>query len=382
MNDRSSTDRPCLPEWQAPDLEANVSDCWLTELADCEESNDAEDLAALQHHGIIAGIDQLLRAGHPHPGGRLTAATIHRVAAGMLAQDLAWQRETRRIFQAFAEQGIAALLLKGAALGQYLYPKSYLRIAGDIDILIQAEDKQRARQLLYDLGGRPWLSTESSLLTQEITIELPITSRLSMPVDLHWQLSNRPLLVDIFDWRELWQHSRALEDLDARALHPAHALLHACMHRIGHHGDDHERLIWLSDIHLLWLGFGQQGQQELGQMAADKGIAGITLDALLASSRHYTTAIPESIRQGLAAAARGEATAKLLHRIPGPWFDLRHTRGLGRQLRFATQLLFPTPAYMKARYQLGSSAQLPWAYLRRTVGGIMKQLRATIGHNR
>ena len=55
--------------------------------------------------------------------------------------------EQKRIFEAFSRENIRYVVLKGFAASMY-YPKPYQRMHGDVDLLLTAEDTERAAKLL------------------------------------------------------------------------------------------------------------------------------------------------------------------------------------------------------------------------------------------
>ena len=63
-------------------------------------------------------------------------ASLSRAARTAAAQSLFREAELRRVATVLERHGIRALLLKGNALGQWLYPEPYLRVSGDIDLLL------------------------------------------------------------------------------------------------------------------------------------------------------------------------------------------------------------------------------------------------------
>ena len=58
----------------------------------------------------------------------------------------------REVIPALAEAGVRAIVLKGPAIRQWLYPPSEPRAAVDLDILVAPSDFERTEDILRDLG--------------------------------------------------------------------------------------------------------------------------------------------------------------------------------------------------------------------------------------
>lgn len=62
------------------------------------------------------------------------------------------RRTTGVIVSAFQDESIDCLLVKGIALGSFVYRDPDHRPMRDIDLLVKNDDATRAAQLLFDLG--------------------------------------------------------------------------------------------------------------------------------------------------------------------------------------------------------------------------------------
>jgi hypothetical protein len=117
------------------------------------------------------------------------------------------------VLAAFGALEIRFLVLKGAAFGTTLYEGPALRHSHDIDLLVPAEDSDRAAAALVSRGFA---------LTGPGRLE---HSR-ALPVNLHGRLL--PPQDAAFSFEEVWARSREARfgDRSARILGPADALLH------------------------------------------------------------------------------------------------------------------------------------------------------------
>lgn len=89
-------------------------------------------------------------------------------------REAAQQGEMDRIRREFSEQGIKFILLKGAHL-KALYPHNEMRFMVDMDVLVQKEDVDRAREILISHGLRQKMDNGKDIVLVKIpflTVEL------------------------------------------------------------------------------------------------------------------------------------------------------------------------------------------------------------------
>lgn len=328
---------------------------------------------ALRFHGLSAVAAACAEASL-QPAAR---ARVNEDARAYAAQFMAWRRHWHELLAGFG--ALPVLVLKGAALAHTLYPEPHWRMLGDLDLLIEPEHRARADAALRAAGYRPGLSTGGDLLFAERQYLRRLGEALSSRVDLHWALSNRPVLGSWGTWVELWTDAVEIPALEAHGLSPEHALLQACVHRSGHHrGDD--RMIWLLDIHLLWAGLSTPDQARVAATAAARGIGALLGDGLEAAQRWFGTALDPALAARLRAGARTEAGARVLSSSPSAWQDLVNLPRWRDRFRYLGQILFPPRSYMRARYP--DRGPLPWLYLRRGLGGLRQSLARLRGRAR
>ncbi|MCO5054633.1 nucleotidyltransferase family protein [Thermomonas sp.] len=283
----------------------------------------------------------------------------------------------REAIAALAEGDVRVLVLKGTALAHWLYPQPWQRLGCDVDLLVPelaaaetAVDCLQARDFMLQTSVRP-------AQTAGFEAALEKRGRRGFAVDLHWRIANRAQLAKALTFDELWAASIPLPDLHpaARGLGPLHALLHALLHRVTNFPTgEHDRLIWLFDIHLLARSLDAAQWQTLLALCARRAIATPCLDGLEASRLAFATAIPDAALQSLRAAAAQEhwqlgstldqAAMDRAHLAALPW------RG---KLGWLRRKLFPSPEFMRYRYSIsGTSAALVRAYLTRWVTGVVR----------
>jgi len=295
------------------------------------------------------------------------------------AADLPREQALRDALAALAGAGTPVLLMKGTPLAYSHYPSPWLRPRCDSDLLLpDRAQAERAWGRLRGLGYQRPRGVSGELASTQYSCALPVKGG-GFVLDIHWRLNNHQRFARAFGFEELARAAVAVPALGppARALGPSHALLLAALHRIGHAAEGGaDRLIWIYDLHLLARGLAADQWDELVALAADRGLAKVTLDGLRRSSALFGTALPAGPMEGLQAAAAGEAIS--LAAFYGRWrLELENWRALGglrERAGFLREHLFPSADYLLHRYGRRSRLWLPWLYLHRTLRGVWKRL--------
>ena len=298
--------------------------------------------------------------------------TVRTVAIGTAAGEARRTAELVRMLDRFASDGIETILLKGAAVAQLFYEESWLRPMADVDMLISRSQLATTRETLRSLEYVERLSAGDGTHTQLTFVREAGGTR--HVLDIHWALSNTPALRDVLTWDEAIRDSIKIPGLsNARSLSPAHLLLHASVHRVGHHGCSN-RLIWLVDIHALWQRLDNREREMFWGLAAAKGVRRICSDSILASERwfsHESLEDPAAPYLAPELLERHEASAALLsaptRRAGRVFVELSTIEGWRQRLRWLVSQLFPSPRFMLSRDHPHSLLELPWLYLVRLV---------------
>ena len=354
---------------------------------------DADEAATLADACVVHGVHGLLYhqlAGAPDRWRALAPDLRERLefrAKADLAWELAHKAELNASLAALAEAGVAVLILKGTALAYSLYPVPSIRSRGDSDLLVRADDRPNVSEVLARRGY------ERDTYSRTIGYETNFTKRdgfgFEHVLDVHWRLSSNELFAALFDREEALRDSVALPRLgtQARGLGHVHALLYACVHRAVHFhspyyvdGDAYQernRLIWLYDIKLLAAAFEAADWSSFAEIARDRGVAALCLDALGAAQELLDTAIPAEIAAALAHVEQRELSAQLLSDSGwrSLWVEFWAQRGHGARLRFLRELVFPDRAYMRRKYPRQRPWLLPYLYVRRVFEGAQKRMR-------
>ena len=165
------------------------------------------------------------------------AAKNHRMYEEMLA-----------IVALFAHEGIPVLPLKGPMLALQAYRDLALREFGDLDLLVPAEHRARARQSLAERGYASFFpisaAAEQALLHSPIHYHIALKRELM--VELHWK-TDAEFAIEPKDDPSWWKSLGVTRvgDTDVRVLAPHEQVLALCLHGSKHHWSS---LHWLVDI--------------------------------------------------------------------------------------------------------------------------------------
>ncbi|MGD8686839.1 MAG: nucleotidyltransferase family protein, partial [Syntrophobacterales bacterium] len=98
------------------------------------------------------------------------------------------ERQVQEIIEAFQEEGVRVLVLRGPALAFSLYEDPAMRPSGDLDLLVIPEHVVRARDILESLGytclARRF-ETARDFFREECFVHQENPEN-KFPVDLHW----------------------------------------------------------------------------------------------------------------------------------------------------------------------------------------------------
>jgi hypothetical protein len=307
-------------------------------------------LAAAKAEGVTALVARQLALGEESPLRHAFADA----ARGVAAVSLLHAAECRRIFALLDRAGIPALLLKGPALAAWLYPAPYLRECGDIDLLLpsRAEVARAARvfgQHGYDSGY------EQGEQAYELVCRRDLSASMQVDIDLHWALNNAPVFAGMLAFDELRPAAIALPSVapNALGLAPAHALLHACMHRaINLYTGIGDRLKWLYDLHLLAGRLSAEEWTTLLEFCRRRDVGSVCLSGLDAAAEWFGPAAPADAMAALRSMPLGTGVDgtrlqdwHYMHRM-----NLRALPGWRARLSWLARKAFPTIPHMREMY--------------------------------
>jgi hypothetical protein len=136
-----------------------------------------------------------------------------------------------KIGERLSNNAIQAVLLKGAALHGYIYPKTSFRLGFDVDLLIRADDYDRIGNVLGGLATEvKKFSDDSEIKTLSVERSFVSVNPPLVSLDIHRELTN-PYIYSI-DYNELFNRSLVYpaNEKQFRLLSPEDNLVHFAIH--------------------------------------------------------------------------------------------------------------------------------------------------------
>jgi hypothetical protein len=372
--------------------------------------NTVDDLicAALRGDGSgwpwsdVADTEEFFRRVHVHG----VAGLLHARAASLYwpqdvlarlrheaVQQAMWELRHQQVLiealNALAEAGVEPVLIKGSALAYSLYDDASLRTRGDTDLLVPESKRAQAEQVLLATGFQRAHGMSGEYVSYQANYTRLTPNGSGHTLDLHWKINNSELLSKLFSYDELRRQAQPVPALCAGALAagPVHALLIACMHRSTHkqnpyhvEGEAHhtaDRLIWLFDIKLLAQRFREGDWKEFARLAQAKGLRRVCEEGMRLAKERLGGTYPEALLAAFSALGDDEKPLRYLEgsKMRQQWMDFGALGPLQR-VRFLRELFFPPAEFMLRRHPARGRASLPWLYIGRAAGGVIKALRS------
>ena len=225
----------------------------------------------------------LATAGLPVPAALEAAAKHHRALS---LRDIG---ETLRIAAALDQAEIVHRFLKGAPLGMRAYGNPLLKRSWDIDLLVLPADGVRTAALLHTLDYAEHMPPRTlddveyrrwSVVSKEAEFTSPRGSTL----ELHWRVSDHPLLLPGIDASSPARREMLLGDRSVTTLDDAANLAYLAVHGTIHAWS---RLKWIADFNAFNHSLAPGSRERSAQDARSFGV-GRALDcALLLASRLF-----------------------------------------------------------------------------------------------
>jgi hypothetical protein len=175
------------------------------------------------------------------------------------------------LLESFARQETKVIVLKGPYLAQLIYTDFASRPFRDLDLLIQKEDLDKARQMLVEAGYTLMPGLLADGFFQQHHFSLPFVKEDGVAktyLELHWDLADK-FMGCTLDMEYLWAraHPAVLSDHQTLTLSSedliTHLSLHLDMHgflnraiigrgdepRFIFHASSENRLIWFTDLY-------------------------------------------------------------------------------------------------------------------------------------
>jgi hypothetical protein len=215
-------------------LQATLGTCGLDELSFTPERWErVADLAAK------AGLSPLLFKGLPvaDPSLAIPREVTSRWFREYLAS-AAWNNKLyqhlEQVLASFNREGIPVILLKGIHLMDTLYAERAMRTMGDVDILVQPQDKKRAMQAMLELSYAMHCSVEGVPINHPLHLAFTHSTS-SISVEVHFDVLDPEGPIPL-DRTGLWKRSQLIDihEKSARILAPDDTIVYLCLHLVNH----------------------------------------------------------------------------------------------------------------------------------------------------
>jgi len=288
------------------------------------------------------------------------------------------EKQLRELIEAFKDEGIRALVLRGPGLAWSVYPNPALRPFDDLDLLVLPEQMIKARAVMEKLGYKSLnkkfiLSRDFYREENFIHDKKPADHLL---VDLHWENWE---LYPFFrrngnGIEELFERAVRIESspLSFETLHPVDSLIHSAIHLTVLHKQS-MRLIWIYDIALLAARLQGPTQWEELKERSVAWLARLAVETSLKMAHTWVgLRLPERF-EDFSDWPQPTADEAMVwsHSIDGHWMRvllkkcLSSPSGLLKIARSLFHLLFPHPDIMRYCYPASSNWLLCVSYVKR-----------------
>ena len=273
-----------------------------------------------------------------------------------------------------SQAGIAAIVLKGAALLETVYESIAVRPMLDVDILIRKELVPQALQILAEDGYRQDIEPHSgAAFAFENEILLLKAGIEPIQLEIHWHLFDSPYYQQHLDLDWFWQQARplAIDRNKSLILGPEAQIVHLCGHLALHHSFE-PSILWLVDLAEVVSCYGDDIDWELvmEQARASQLVLSLqrSINQMLAFLR---PSIPSSIVRQIRSMPVDDLENRVfsMHHEPDRsvghyvWSDFVLLPNWRQKTRFLCAKLFPSPTYLRVRYDIASAYQIPLYYI-------------------
>jgi hypothetical protein len=271
-----------------------------------------------------------------------------------------WKQKAEILFSELNKNAIDFLVFKGFAFTYLLYQNSPLRPHSDIDIIIEKKDYDKVRHILVELGYQQFPSRQGQFVSFQNSFYDNKTPQ--AVIDLHWQINNRIEFHQYFTFQDLYRNSIDLktDTFSFKTLGLIDAFILGCFHYQAHRPEDRKH-IWLYDLALLWSELSDSEQFACFDKAKSTQQTTIVMETLKQLKQTYNDCLV--IKLSLIAETN-EATSHYLKPRKNKFSDiiscLKNIKGISNKLKFISEYVFQSRAYVKNRYHLSSNS---WVYL-------------------
>jgi hypothetical protein len=190
-----------------------------------------------------------------------------------------------------------AIVLKGPAISDRLYPDPALRPFGDLDLLIDRAALEQAKRALRGVGYEEQVEYRRGFaIVHGHTIDMRrALGRRSVHVELHWRVSD-DRLGEAISHASLSARAEAIPEIRGAALPSLPDQLLVCAVHLMSHRE--KRLAWLEDIRRLHRAMEAEAWNEAFRRAQDLGLLWVLNRALDYVERYLALTLPRPLAAG------------------------------------------------------------------------------------
>lgn len=336
--------------------------------------------AAAYSHGLQAVVArQLRKAGTIESWPAALRGGLQRAAIQSAAVQVILDAEVVRVLDSLASAGVGALLIKGGGLAHTHYAYPCLRPRTDTDLLIPETAVRTAGHVMTALGYERFNQISGEVVRYQAAFVRAGARGVRHFYDLHWRVSERQRFSSLPAFDECSREASGIPALGEHARTPGavHAMLIACVHRVAHHDDGDEHLIWIYDIDRLARAMSDAERRDLVRQAREHGVAGVCARGLSLARHWFGAPVGDLIAQLTCpeTAAADIFLGAPMRKVDVLLSDLKGLPDWRERIRLLGEHLFPPQAYMLEHYGVTHSLLLPACYLHRMLAGVGPWLR-------
>ena len=307
-----------------------------------------------------------------------------------VARNLFLNQEFFKILDAFSQEHIPLIPLKGIALIQKIFSDIGSRYIGDIDVLVKPGDVLSSAKLLNELGyfNQSCYRFNPEKPYSDYLNSMPFSKPAKIPsfVHLHWHLLNAtiPLSMYRIPMQEVWRSAgpEKCQDKEMLMLDPHHLIVYLCVHAFKHSFNkislfhDIQKAIDFYRDRLDW--------KAITKVAAEWGATLPLYYSLYLTSKILKADIPEHVlstikpkkisKAGYRAASSISGDQLGTHKLVYPLY-LDMLEGSSNRIKFVFFTLFPPPEQLRQIYSVKFKYLLFGYYLKRLGNGLVRFLR-------
>lgn len=205
-------------------------------------------LQLVSYHGVTPLVFRTLSAMCPELVPREALDELRRKSHARILLNRALAQELAEVCQAFKEQGVEAIALKGAPLALSAYQDLGLREFDDLDLVVPKVRLADAHAVLQSVGFRPLSRSREEFQSSHFDepYHAYVKDNRPLPVDLQWVMAHQHFMFRL-DRPEFWQRRvpMTLANKTVQVLEPEDLLIVLCVHGSKHAW---EQLKWVCDV--------------------------------------------------------------------------------------------------------------------------------------